>query len=180
MQKPSNYKRRMDELLALRGQAETYRDLFAVDIEPLLRATQKLEKIVSNLLDTREQSVVHRDGSISTQRSPGGSSIDALARALEGHRLRFEKLDEAPIAQAIEQLEGLLKTHGAQYMPAQSGQAHATVAPTKPAKAQPKRVRKQQRKDRVRTLAQEVDRRKQAIHRQPSSITTPEVSLSHG
>lgn len=66
-EKPSNYKRRLEEYASLRKRATTYRDSLGIGIEQAQRVLDRLESQVSQLLDIREHTVVHRTGLTSTQ-----------------------------------------------------------------------------------------------------------------
>ena len=63
-QKPSTYKRRLAEYQQLRERAILYRDALGVGVEKTEVALEELENKVSSMLDLRQQSVVHRDGSV--------------------------------------------------------------------------------------------------------------------
>jgi adenylate kinase family enzyme len=64
-EKPSNYKRRLEEYAALRKRATTYRDALGIGIEQASRVLDRLEEEVGMMLDIRQQTVVHRDGTAS-------------------------------------------------------------------------------------------------------------------
>jgi len=64
-QKPSTYVRRLDEFQRLRQRAVLYRDALGVGVERAEQVLGELETKVTQMLDIRRQTVVHKDGTIS-------------------------------------------------------------------------------------------------------------------
>lgn len=65
-QKPSNYKRRIEEFQALRKRATTYHEALGIGVEQAQAILNILEGKVQGLLSIREATVLHRDGSTSS------------------------------------------------------------------------------------------------------------------
>jgi len=65
-QKPSTYQRRLDEYQRLRQRATLYKDALGVGVERAGLVLDELEQKVQAMLDIRQNTVIHRDGSTST------------------------------------------------------------------------------------------------------------------
>ena len=83
-QKPSNYKRRIEEIVQLRKRATVYAEVLQVGVDQAQAILTQLEAQVSAMLDIRENTVVHRNGVVSATGTPGSHSIDTLAGAFGG------------------------------------------------------------------------------------------------
>lgn len=76
-EKPSNYKRRLEEYASLRKRATTYRDSLGIGIEQAQRVLDRLEEEVGMMLDIRQHTVIHRDGG-SSPVAPAMASVATL------------------------------------------------------------------------------------------------------
>ena len=83
-QKPSNYKRRIEEIVNLRKRATVYHEALQVGVDQAQAILTQLEDQVQTLLDVRENTVVHRSGAVSAIGTPGSTSVDTLASAFGG------------------------------------------------------------------------------------------------
>ena len=83
-QKPSNYKRRIAEIVTLRKRATVYAEALQVGVDQAQAILTQLEDQVQTLLDVRENTVVHRNGHVSAVGTPGSTSVDTLASAFGG------------------------------------------------------------------------------------------------
>ena len=83
-QKPSNYKRRIEEIVELRKRATVYHEALQVGVDQAQSILHTLEAQVQELLDIRENTVVHRSGAVSAVGMPGSGSVDTLAGAFGG------------------------------------------------------------------------------------------------
>jgi hypothetical protein len=63
-QKPSTYARRLDEYQRLRERALLYRSALGVGVDRATQVLNELEHKVSTMLDLRQQTVIHRNGSV--------------------------------------------------------------------------------------------------------------------
>jgi hypothetical protein len=80
-QKPSNYQTRIAEIVALKSRAEAYKGALGIGVEHAQALLAQLEAQVSQLLDVRQQTVVHRSGKVSGSGSPGSKPVDTLAQS---------------------------------------------------------------------------------------------------
>ena len=63
-QKPSTYARRLDEYQKLRERATLYKSALGVGVEKTQAVLAELEQKVTKMLEIRQSTVVHRDGSV--------------------------------------------------------------------------------------------------------------------
>ena len=79
-QKPSTYVRRLDEFQRLRHRAVLYRDALGVGVDRAEQVLGELETKVTQMLDIRRQTVVHKNGTITSPSSPAKSTSNKPAR----------------------------------------------------------------------------------------------------
>ena len=80
-QKPSNYKRRIEEIVGLRKRATVYAEALQVGVDQAQAILAQLEAQVQTLLDVRENTVVHRSGAVSAVGTPGSVPVDTMAQS---------------------------------------------------------------------------------------------------
>ena len=83
-QKPSNYRRRIEEIVQLRKRATVYHEALQVGVDQAQTILTKLEEQVKELLDCRESTVVHRNGYTSARGEPGDQAIDTMSDIFAG------------------------------------------------------------------------------------------------
>ncbi|MDD5310037.1 MAG: hypothetical protein PHU25_22195 [Deltaproteobacteria bacterium] len=91
-QKPGTYARRLEEYQHLRERAILYRDALGVGVERTVEVLNELERKVSEMLELRTKTVVHRDRSVSSASSKTPSETPAL-NVLTFAGARFTKAD---------------------------------------------------------------------------------------
>ena len=80
-QKPSNYKKRIEEIVALRKRATVYHEALQVGVDQAQAILVQLEAQVQELLDIRENTIVHRSGAVSAVGTPGSVPVDTMAQS---------------------------------------------------------------------------------------------------
>ena len=83
-QKPSNYRNRMAEIVELRKRAVVYHETLSVGVEQAQAILDELERQVREFLDVRENTVIHRKGTVSAVGTPGSGQVDTFAAAFGG------------------------------------------------------------------------------------------------
>jgi len=102
-QKPSVYERRLKEYSRLRARAILYRDALGVGVDRTETVLDELEAKVTEMLDIRTNSVVHRDGSVDGALAGGPLEPDIDGDACEASSppatgLRFGGAEFQPAA----------------------------------------------------------------------------------
>ena len=80
-QKPSNYRERITEIVALKAKANAYKAALGIGVEQAQAMLDQLETQVRGMLDIRQSTVVHRSGRTSASGTPGSQPVDTLAQS---------------------------------------------------------------------------------------------------